>query len=256
MDKFVQLPFTIPPISKEKMRTYAELLLSEKKTKEDKKFQEAIKQIEGIKDPELIYNEVNKIITEIGFDESRAVLIQARANQTVNRIIIDKQIDEFSDDESNIRVDTINAAELLGDNPRELKRFINTFRMLTFLKIAMDSDVERKEKTPSLKQIQRWIVLSLKWPEASRWIIRESYCREEDFNGALNTSARKLQALEELSELQTNSETWLDIVEKRLNIDPKKNDWILDPSLAEFFLTELNSPDNEKISNAVGLGLW
>ena len=251
MDKFVQLPFMIPPVMVKDVERYAKSLLSERKNEKDQDVKEAERLLQNIHDPEQIQTEVNRIRNESNFDERKTLLIQEVADQRIKLEVINQKIDEFSDDESNIRKFTIEAAPSFSNNPREVKRFINMFRFLSFLKISKDNDPRHP---PSLDQIKRWIIFSLKWPEAARWIRRKGYCLNEKIVNDSNISKKKLQALEELSKKYSQRTKWKNYIEDNLRLDLKNCKWIDDSALAEFFINESEEP--EKLSDAAGLGLW
>jgi hypothetical protein len=80
----------------------------------------------------------------------------------------DELIDNFSDKNPKVR-DLISMAvkDFSSNNPREIKRFVNTFRFHYFLRAARES---LGLSIPSLEQFTFWIILSFKWPQLIRWL--------------------------------------------------------------------------------------
>jgi hypothetical protein len=131
MDKFIQLPITIPTPDENDKTNYIENLIKKNKNK----------------DGEPSYN--NKDIIEK----------------------INKELKNYSDNNEDIAELMIDGASNFSDNPREIKRFMNTFRFQYFLLKARQIKSENKVEDPLSKyQLKRWVILSLKWPELVRWL--------------------------------------------------------------------------------------
>ena len=78
-------------------------------------------------------------------------------------------ISRFADRTFDVQVAIDKGAKYFGGNPRELKRFIDSFRFNYYLWWAR----HRKDlSAPDLDQVVRWTVLSMKWPETVRWLRR------------------------------------------------------------------------------------
>ena len=123
MDKFVQLPITLPLPEKENIPIYVDSLLDEK---------------------------------YVNINSSKEKIEQ-----------LNQEIDRYSDEDPVIRKLIKEATSDFSDNPREMKRFMNAFRFQYFLWLT------RKNRSGALKhltktQLQRWVTLSLKWPEVVR----------------------------------------------------------------------------------------
>lgn len=272
MDKFVQLPFFIPPTTSEQMVAYTDALLSERAVTNDPEVQEAATLL---RDPSLtdIVGEATKISLEKDFNTSQSLqLTQIARSQEREKLgsTIRKQIQDFDEEEDIVKKEIRGAAGEI-DNPRQMKRFINMFRLLSFHKIAQDTSKGIQldaNQPPTLNQIKRWIILSLKWPEVARWIRREGSCKEigrstRVKNLDLNQiSTIKLLHLEEISKRYDKGEkirtrkAWEKKIKDRLHLDLVQCPWIDNPELMKFFEDERDKEKMERLSAAAGKGLW
>ena len=103
--------------------------------------------------------------------------------------------------------------------------FFNIFRFQYFLKWAREED---GKFSPSLEQLCRWIVLSMKWPEVERWL-RYSYGRQEGWTQEekkISTSTYRLQQLEDIGARSKNIDEWLFETRENLKFTIENTPWI------------------------------
>jgi KAP family P-loop domain len=62
-----------------------------------------------------------------------------------------------------------NAAYEFSNNPRDIKRFVNSLRFYPFLLQRFEQDCCNQD-LPDKDQIKRWTMLSLRWPSVVRWL--------------------------------------------------------------------------------------
>jgi NAD-dependent dihydropyrimidine dehydrogenase PreA subunit len=229
MDKFVQLPFIIPPANKKDLESYTTALLSIKKKADP--------------DPKVPRQD----------DDHEAEVREAE--RAKRRKIIDRGIRIFSDENEKIREMILNTAANFSHNPRELKRFINTFRFQYFLWWAQL--VRGKKDAVSKEQLRRWVVLSMKWPGVVRWV-QHSGGRDQ-----ISTIAEKdqvqpsrLRKLELMGEKAEDMDAWKVEAKKIIWLDERKAPWLNDDDLRQFFLDESKFPESERLSDGEGKGLW
>ncbi|WP_081069967.1 P-loop NTPase fold protein [Burkholderia cepacia] len=136
MDKFVQLPFVIPPLT---IANRSKLMFSLLGMPQKAGSEQAVTIEEGV--------EIKAPGTS--FDE------EAEQNLLLQR-----------DSAAFITLATLGTA-LLSRNPRELKRFINLLRFNYFLRFSRS---RQELPVPPPATLAKWTVLSVKWPEHARWL--------------------------------------------------------------------------------------
>lgn len=181
MDKLVQLPIMIPPLSENKMREFASGLVSNvTETKKPKSTNGTATDLSGTKMhtgkasnlPDFRHylmkyftlqkkDLMSKPTKNSG---NRGLTLESSQREKLNEM--DNKIKNISDLDK-IFLDQVSAAASeFSNNPREIKRFMNVLRFQRFLL----SGIPEKDKPPSFPQMRRWIVLSLKWPQVVRWL--------------------------------------------------------------------------------------
>ena len=246
MDKFIQLPIIIPPPDRRDIRYYVQSLLSKEKLLME---QTTIKK-----------NQVNS-----SYKNSQEIINKLQhAKIKESEYITDKmneRILAYSDDSDVIRKMINESYSFFSINPREIKRFVNLLRFNYFMLVARE---ERGLEVPSLEQISRWIILSLKWPDVTRWILRGS--GEEgidtlqfnlDVNQRISNTKRRLRTLEVLAKKCKDVNQWQEGIEKELRIKEKgKTAWALDKELLYFFKNRDRDKKYEPLSSSAGKGFY
>jgi hypothetical protein len=258
MDKFVQLPFVIPPPERNELKKYVDSLLDVDNNNINlKRIDEVARSVENKSSDIVNIEEIaNDLAERSGLnDEKQREILHQVIRQRSNTKKIDQGIDSFSDKDPNIRKLITDATNQLSNNPREIKRFLNVFRFYYFLRWA------RKGQgllAPSLEELTRWIILSLKWPDVVRWIqwspILSEYKTQSEKTFASTKS--RLMALEQLGEKSTDQRDWESKMNDILGPETYLPYWVKDESLRIFFQNEGKFPPTERLSNSAGNGLY
>lgn len=258
MDKFVQLPFVIPQADRNQLDNYVKSLLSEYKKKEQIDEQvnaaasEVLPKLEDLNQIEKVSQELTQ---KYNLNENQQRYLAQKLTQNVSFNIMDRGIASFSDQNSDIRDLVLKTAPEFSRNPRDLKRFLNMFRFLFFLKWAREG---RGKTSPSLEQLRRWIMFSMKWPEVERWL-RYSYNRGEGWileEKTVSTNVTRLRLLEDIGAKSKNMEEWLSETKDMLQLTVEKAAWVADDDLRKFFQNEGSFEEKDRLSAASEMGFW
>lgn len=240
MDKFVQLPFTIPP--QVNLRDYWNSLggaASAAPAAAPSATEPVTRRAQGTGEGDPA-KEVSDTAAQVPDQQRTADAAVSSASETrdVGRII--RQLEHYS----------------IG-NPREIKRMVNLARLY----LALRNERRRLNPlwyAPSLDQYARWIALTLRWPDMMRWLqwgADQKIWSVEDNNSGL--IARRLRVLEVAASETTEVTDWASRIEQELYLD--KNDaveWRKDPKLFEFFQHFSQSPSRRRLSAAAEVGFW
>ena len=245
MDKFVQLPFIVPPPGSNELSEYVASLFSYGERRAGLDMGARDKAARVVEQPGgnavAPADIVEKVASDRGLGDSQREQLRKEVEVLQE---MDRNIQAFSDKEDQIKKYLLDSAARFSSNPRDLKRFVNVFRFYYFLRAAREA---RGEPVPSLDQVSRWITLSLRWPEVVRWLRRVEISQ--------NTAASsRLGALEALGE--SAGDSWNDQVASTLKLTAKAAPWIEDAGIADFFRREAGRPQRERISSSCGKGLW
>jgi hypothetical protein len=263
MDKFVQLPFVIPRAEPSQLDNYVrKLFLQDKIQNRDVKqmqVNEAAKEVarEIIKEsakedgkveagqsmknaPEI--DQITKIVAEkhgLGTDQDQE-LLKDQVEERMNVQNLNRKINSFSYEDPQIRKIILDIAPEFSGNPREVKRFMNVFRFHYFLLSARQT---QDPNIPSIEQLSRWILLSLKWPTVSRW---------------LQGNVQALEKLEEFGRSCNNYVDWLKKIEADLRLKPDTFPDIFGEGVFFFFRREGNEikEKEERLSSSSGKGMY
>jgi hypothetical protein len=247
MDKFVQLPFVVPPPDQAEMASYARSLLIttdrsgrvslsareqvasslEKEHSSNKPVQEIVQQVQ--KDLKLDDTERDQLLKD-------AVTIKK----------MDENIRSFTDNEELLAERIVSSVTSYSRNPRDVKRFVNSFRFYYFLRSAREA---RNQAAPSLAQLSRWIVLSLRWPGIIRWLRGRGLVSEK-------SAVRDLALLETAAQKSSSLAAWVDAARETMRLTDKEMTWLSDEEMHSFFAAESKLPEAERLSASIGKGLW
>lgn len=107
----------------------------------------------------------------------------------------------------------------------------------------------RRAQAPSVEQLSRWIVLSLRWPVIVRWLrTTESNSERPKTNG--------LADLSKLVEESKDGASWAERAADLIGLDEKDRVWVSDEQLFDFFKNEHELLETEQLSSSLGQGLW
>ncbi|OYY90800.1 MAG: hypothetical protein B7Y45_06335 [Sphingomonas sp. 28-66-16] len=260
MDKFVQLPFTLPPSEPAEFAAYVAWLSGRdasllKPQEVDSAASERGQSVDVIRSP------LAPSATPLGIQRRAAVSGAGFAPDSGSPIPttepampnIDTGFTESRDVGAIIRKIAIYSV----GNPREIKRMVNLARFYLTLRAA------RREKAPdwrapSLDQYARWIALTLRWPDMLRWLqwgADEAHWPPEELGTAL--VVRRLRALERHGEKANSLDAWCEALKTDLNVPTEGvSDWARDAKLFEFFTAETKLSSEKRLSDAAGRGFW
>jgi hypothetical protein len=246
MDKFVQLPFIVPPPTPAELKKYAESLFSE-----DSGETAAIDIDTRNKVTQMIENTAAKAPQQVVQEVAKGKNLSTHQQQTLQEEVVviqqmDRNIRAFSDEEQRIKNLLTTSAADFSTNPRDIKRFVNVFRFYYFLRAAREA---RKDPVPSLSQLSRWILFSLKWPEAVRYLLRIQL--------APNTlSHPQFVALEKAGKESQSLDDWKKSAALALGMNADDNPWLSSQEMMRFFKTESGFVEAERLSASCGKGIW
>jgi hypothetical protein len=242
MDKFVQLPFTIPPSRREHLEEFLISLGAAAPSKIIKAASSAgvvaAYQAAPSTSASTIQPEVD-VVDQLPPAAGLARLEMAAESRDVGRII--RRVSAYS----------------VG-NPREVKRMVNLARLY----LALRNERRNRDpewRSPEFDHYARWIALSLRWPDMMRWLqwgADEVSWEQADNDHTL--IARRLKKLEDATLVaQAGVKQWATEIATQLYIDQDTTvEWTLDPKLFEFFQAEAKLPVHERLSHAATGGFW
>jgi hypothetical protein len=186
-------------------------------------------------------------------------LLDYEDEERKNKQNLDRMINNFSEEDPQIRKLILDNAGEFSNNPRDLKRFINVFRFHYFLLLARQA---QRFSTLPLEQLTRWIILFLKWPDVIRWLQGSVGENEYSSNYVLESGVPTTLTGYRLMQLENLGKTCKDLTEwqKRAREDLKlKVDavpWLTDESLRRIFEREGNLVAEKRLSHYAGRGLY
>lgn len=273
MDKFVQLPFVIPPPNAEAVRSYTESLLST-----DEEIKKVVdEKLEGRRLPEK-EEEIDEVVDDIiengenNSDHKNYARSRIKKDMDIleSKKFLEEQIKSYSDNNPDIRYQILKILEEFSINPRELKRFINAYRYNFFIRSAINSQTKPKPDPnnyePRLGQFTRWLMLSMRWPDLARWLQHNYATRASSLKTSKNVTEDKLRRLMKLcSEIDSinnsdktdkKSKSRGELVEEILGLKLEEAHWLQDKRLIEFFVKENELKQGERLVDACGKGFW
>lgn len=271
MDKFVQLPFVIPPPEPEDLDRYVKSLLKETAELQPlpSDVQQQVEEVyhkSGTDEVARAAAELSEQLKGRNLSDAQKREVDSRLKQAQRLAEIDAEIARASKDNEMVRTFVLKVAPDLYSNPRDLKRFLNTFRLHDFLRIAREG---RSLDAPSRELIADWIRLSLRWPQMVRWMHRVA--GDEDRGSPEKDKDRRspekkesatrhrLQQLEAIAGEVKDSNglnNWKRLIVDRLGSNLEDMDWVSDPALFEFFREMSRRDESHRLSYGAGKGLW
>lgn len=246
MDKFIQLPFTIPPSGGRQFKSFVDWLVEPPVPPPPSPTIDVHSDSPGpVSDPITPASENggegdNKPIEgpRPPDKSSEAVINNFAESRDVGRIIR-------------------NIAVYSAGNPREMKRTVNLARFYLALRTAKRSS-DPLWRAPDLDQYARWIVITLRWPDMLRWLqwgADEANWPEDQH--PIDLVVRRLDFLQSKASSSNNFKEWRDILHSDLKVPiGSDSDWACDTKLFEFFKAEAAIPQGRRLSDAVMRGFW
>jgi hypothetical protein len=247
MDKFVQLPFVIPPAAEEDLTRYVESLMSRDGLQADVGMRARDLAARVVEQNSTASKTPRQIVREVSGKESLEPGQQESLERDVRTIQdMNEDIKKFTDQQKDLSDTICHYAKLYFDNPRDAKRFVNLFRFYYFLQAARQA---RGQHVSSLDQLCRWLAFSLKWPEVVRWV---RYQISQD-----GSSDSPFVALEELGGASSDLVAWQNAMDKSFGLNLEQVSWLNDRELYEFLKNEASEfKPVDRLSSCFGKGLW
>ncbi|WP_158266615.1 KAP family P-loop NTPase fold protein [Allosphingosinicella deserti] len=247
MDKFVQLPFTLPPSETGAFTAYVDWLAGVASpapaiaaTRSEAMPQPSV--------PPAADHTIESVIREIADGPSADTPLQPAPEP--------ETIATFTESR-NVGAIIRRIAQFSVGNPREMKRMVNLARFYLTLRAAR-SVKEPAWHPPNAGQYARWIALTLRWPDMLRWLqwgADEARWPPEELGVPL--IVRRLRALEAHAERAEAPAAWRNALKEELSLPTdSESNWSRDAKLFEFFVDEVNQPRGERLSDAAERGFW
>jgi len=244
MDKFIQLPFTIPPANAKTLTSFIEGLSGT-----------AERQVKAIAPPEDSGMAALRTGTS---DEGPKNERRIQAFETKEQYLPETGEPERLFRESRDVGATISeASKIINGNPREIKRLANMARLYLSLRNVRRTK-EPTWRSPTVIQYARWITVALRWPDMMRWLQwgadEASWSAKELVHDLVK---RRLLFLENATDQAKTPEGWTKLLVETLKVPGSaESDWASDPKLFEFFEAEAQMDASERLSSAAGVGFW
>lgn len=266
MDKFVQLPFLIPPAEDRDLIRYTKRLFAARKNRRRSTGGGAPVPYHAGEAAESETTRRETLSPHMPDSRSAPTVDEAPESTGMTgererlddlRGRIDAEIQKFSDRNPEIRKLVTDAAVHFHGNPRELKRFVNVFRLNYFLWAVRRS---RGLEVPTMRQLLRWSIFSMRWPEVARWLRRgglgewEPPGEQERQDGEFVT---RLTILEQIAGKAQDLETWTHEVLTRFRLGDDPPRWLEDDDLWSFMRERENDlGESLLLSGGANKGLW
>jgi len=249
MDKFIQLPFTIPPTAGPLFAGYVDCLIGAVP---------AVTTSTNDVDPSLLIKEVetDQSSTPPDVPDGERPNVDPTPNPGPGDTLPSAVTAAFVESRDVGAIIRKIATYSVG-NPREMKRMVNLARFYLALRSARRARDERW-RSPDLDQYARWIAVTLRWPDMLRWLqwgADEAHWSPEQQGADL--VVRRLRALEVHASTSDLPDDWRAALKADLNV-PVENDsdWACDPKLYEFFRAESALTTGRRLSDAATRGFW
>lgn len=288
MDKFVQLPFVIPPLDADAVENYSDYLAAaedvdarEVQDRASSDVAGAAEELiqksfaEGKDEAEIVEQVAEQYVSGGGGEPRSKAMEEGRrlAEQKVDSFkrirFIDKQARAFRSDSEKIQSLLRASKDEFQSNPRELKRLVNVYRFYYNLRLARQS---RNQPVPTEGQLQNWLTMSLAWPDVIRWLRRSHSDWEPDPSENTATAiSYRLRKLEELAvkpvRRTTGSKTsaketrpptvreWVEAVCEEFGL-PENVPWLGDERFFRFVKDMASGDSEQRLSGGAGKGFW
>jgi hypothetical protein len=240
MDKFIQLPFTIPPSNNDRLKSYIDWLATPGDLVDER-----TRPAPSSSSPSA--NTTSKT------DAPAPPSSQLPANATWDAISSPTAQERFRESRD-VGIIIREAVASTSGNPREIKRLTNLARFYLGLRNARQRDMPYWQ-APGLSQYARWITLTLRWPDMMRWLQwGADECSWDSELASRNLQERRLHVLEQKAATANDPKAWEEGVTNALKVSPSKTTgWVKDAKLFEFFKT---MKEHERLSTAAAKGFW
>jgi hypothetical protein len=271
MDKFIQLPFTIPPSSREQLKAFVDGLSEIKIVRRSNDSAHASPDVEKDNQPSKngrpAADDIDPAQTGTQSDPDDAASESASvrgATKTEKRASgPDKKMPDAAQAVENFKESRdvgvlirLVAKETSG-NPREIKRLANLARLYLGLRNSRRTR-QPSWRSPSISQYARWITITLLWPDMLRWLqwgVDDNIWTPEELR--LELPERRLRFLQREASHAESAIDWTSAIGAHLGVvDSDPAGWVRDQRLYKFFKAEADMEVQEQLAAAIGSGFW
>lgn len=247
MDKFIQLPFTIPPCEVRHFDGYIGHLVGTTPTNPE---------LEAKPDIPVGSALTGQAMRKKDKGHARQIAVPSEIKPEMTLPLAPEVVATFIESRDVGAIVRLAAAYSVG-NPREMKRMVNLVRFYLSLRTARRNS-DPAWRSPDQKQYARWIALTLRWPDMLRWLqwgADEAHWPPAERGTAL--IVRRLRLLENNAAKFNTVTAW----RESLNLDlgfavESGSSWGFDPKLFEFFKAEAELDEGKRLSDAAYRGFW
>lgn len=255
MDKFVQLPFTIPPSRKDRLDNYLDSLGA--KTEAAETVPDAAPTAMAPASVPVLNPDPAAPATPPPSASGAAPAGGNNHPPATPANEAEPTIEASTDETRDVGRIIRRVASYTAGNPREAKRMVNLARLYLLLRNSRNV-AEPYWKPPGLDQYARWIALTLRWPDMMRWLqwgSDEITWSPDDVDQAL--IVRRLYRLEHIAGTVKTFDDWKSAVADQLGlVDAKSVGWLNDRKLFEFFQSEALLAPTNRLSAAAKAEFW
>lgn len=257
MDKFVQLPFTIPPPGADKLGEYTDHLLHGAEVEEivEECEEEVEKLAKSAKSAKEGRAEVERVAASVAgrrnLEQPAAKAVERVLHNSFALRLQDRLSENFSDSQPVVQEMLREAAQGFSRNPRDIKRLLNVVRfeyLLSRTRVAADQPI------PDAETMGRWIALSLRWPAFVRWLqwSPQPIPGRADQAPSGGIVRHRLQTIERLCREESDFDAWREKVREALQLREGDVQWDADRNLRDFLADATGKP----LSAGAGLGFY
>lgn len=193
LDKIIQVPFQVPPSTKEGIIQLVNAITHSNLTSQDSNVAKA-----------KYHN------SDLSHEQILAKHEQNSKDQMQQRVVIPQtptsplSIKAMQPDPASYKLDDVSAAiregaHYLLENPRQIKRFVNLFRLYVYIVDARrlllfgKDDTDTPQRGITLKRLAIWVAWSMRWPEIAKFLQEEARLSREELREYLEDISSKLE---------------------------------------------------------------
>jgi hypothetical protein len=229
MDKFVQLPFMIPPPSELAYQNYVLDMLVRGGASESAACESGA-------------DATGPALRERARTPEEELRLSFDSEQAESARRLQEAVSTYDESHRGVQASVEWALRFFARNPRDVKRFLNALRLHNFLANATTGP------RLSLHQIMVWTVLCVKWPQVVRWTRRDAV--------ADSYGQTRLEILESVASDSGTIAEWQQAALERLNLHVANTEWLEDSVLFEFLRDHALWYPDELLSAGAGRGLY
>jgi hypothetical protein len=112
------------------------------------------------------------VVSDPGYGPSNPIFFNCLINSARETLTNENKVDVASCESTDVRNSILRGSGFLENNPRQLKRFINQFRLMVYIchekGLFKEKRVGRVEEGLTLDRLAVWVAWSIRWPELTK----------------------------------------------------------------------------------------